>query len=173
MSSKPAQAETNASDNIYTANEPVPNTASGILSNGLWHLLHDAAAMAHLIQLVSIDVKAWQGVTAYADLVGKAVEPRHYKDKQDAVVARLETFADKTPLWHLQYITLMLVWMLPNLKAELEKASPQTVCVNFFDSFDDLMGTLVFGNSKGDAHAAKLPVGIVAHVTRELRLTYG
>lgn len=128
--------------------------------------------MAHVLHELAAELATWPGSTTAADLMGTAPEVRTYGALQETTVEALRAVSDSADLWHLQYMTLILVWMLPSVRAELEKASPQCVCTQFFDTFDDLMPRLLFGESDGAGSVALLPVGVVCSVLRRLRMTY-
>jgi hypothetical protein len=146
----------------------VANT--GVLSNGLWHLLHSAADMRTLLAEISGEVQAWPGVSHRADIMGPSDDARDYRPEQTTVAAALIVPAGD--LWHLQWLTLFMVWTLPTLQHALRSSSPLPVCKTFFDSFDATMSTLVFGNSGDAAAVAHLPVGVVTRVLRLLKRSY-
>ena len=146
----------------------VANT--GVLSNGLWHLLHSAADMRTLLAEISGEVQAWPGSSHRADIMGPSDNARDYRAEQTTVAAALTAQMDD--LWHLQWLTLFMVWTLPTLQHTLRSSSPLPVCKTFFDSFDATMSTLVFGDSKDAAVVAHMPVGVVVRVLRLLKRSY-
>lgn len=141
-----------------------------VVQDGPWSLLHSVAAMDTVITAMQHIVTGMLSAPQTGDVYGTPDAIEITRDsRRDCLPADLLQVAQSgTPVWQKQWMTLLIVWQCPGIRARLSAASPKSVSV-FLDALPDTMSTHVFGDP---VIGAVPPLQMVGLVLNYLRLSY-
>lgn len=143
-------------------------------AQGLWQLLHCTTQLDKFLVALQCSIGAWPGASVREDIAGHKPTPDSYAALQSTVMSQLSHIHESTDMWQKQFLVLCIVWVLPDVRQQLQADSPKKVNEQFFSTFCERMNQLVFGDSVAatSGHYSRTPLEVVIIMCRELRDAY-